>query len=270
METDTHEPRPHKSRWRGLFPDGPFTLPFGVRRGRAEDWLALDRGRPERLAERARWLAEAPARHAFSSPAASPLLAALTTRLGLDADTSIAALGACWEPDCLLLAPDGAGEMRFTGGAVCFPSAWAPEEKFGRPVAEIHAPVPGLNTQLGGRIRDYLARVPAGVVGERENWGLAATDALNLHPALAPPRPGPDARLETTWLRVERQAFLPLPEAGGLAFLIGIELERLDELARDAVAAAGLARHLASLPADMAAYKGLAAARLALLRQLTA
>jgi hypothetical protein len=263
-------PAGHTSRWRGLFGDGPFTPPFGVRRGCGEAWLDLAAGRPERLAERARWLAEQPGRHLFDAPAAAPLLAALNARLGRPAGAPMADLGAAWEPDFLLLAPDAAGEMRFVGGAVCFPSAWAPEEKWGRPMAEIHAPVPGLNAQLGGRIRDYLARVPAGVVGERENWGLAATDALNLHPALGRPRLGPAARLATTWLRVEEQAFLPLPEAGGLAFLIRLELERLDGLARDTTAAAGLARHLATMPEPMAAYKGLATARGPLAAQLAA
>lgn len=253
-------------RWRGLFGTGPFAFTFGVRRGTAADWLTPG-GPAELLAERRRWLAAALKRHRPWLPAAAALLAELTGLLGFsprspDAAGQASELGGAWAPDFLLLSPDADGEMVFRGGCVCFPTSWAPEEKLGRPVTGIHAPVPTLNAALGRRIRDYLARVPAGALGERENWGLAATPELNLHPALDRPRLTAAATPATTWLRVERQAFVPLPANGGVAFLIRLELERLDRLATaDLAAAWALAAALDSMPAEVAAYKGLEAAR---------
>lgn len=261
-------------RWRSLFGDGAYAFQFGVRRGDAARWLATEGADLLLLAERRRWLEAFPERHCPWRPDAAPLLAELRTLLALSPSGAqpggvAAETGGLWEPDFLLLSPDGAGEMIFRGGCVCFPTGWAPEEKLGRPVTAIHAPAPTLNDTLGRRIQGYLARVPAGVVGERENWGLAATAERNLHPALDRPRLTPPAALETTWLRIERQAFVPLPGTGGVAFLIRIETERLDRLAGDEpAAAAALAAALASMPAEIAAYKGLAAARAGLIRAL--
>ncbi|MFN0068880.1 MAG: heme-dependent oxidative N-demethylase subunit alpha family protein, partial [Limisphaerales bacterium] len=219
-------------------------------------------------------LKEFPGRHRPGRPEAAPLLAELRSLLVLPAghappERLAAETGGLWPQDFLLLAPGDDGELIFRGGCVCFPTSWAPEEKLGRPVTAIHAPVPTLNGTLGRRIREYLARVPAGVVGERENWGLAATAELNLHPALGRPRLTAAATPATAWLRVERQAFLPLPRSGGAAFLIRIELERLDHLAAAVPETAlALADALTSMPAEIAAYKGLTEARPALVAAL--
>lgn len=257
-------------RWRSLFAGGAHAFQFGVRRGDAANWLTTADADPARLAERRRWLKEFPERHRPWLPEAAPLLAELRALLALPAgnvppESLAAETGGLWAQDFLLLSPGDDGEMIFRGGCVCFPTSWAPEEKLGRPVTAIHAPVPTLNDTLGRRIREYLARVPAGVVGERENWGLAATAELNLHPALVRPRLTAAATPATTWLRVERQAFVTLPRSGGAAFLIRIELERLDRLAvAEPEAAGALAEALLSMPAEIAAYKGLTEARPAL------
>lgn len=262
-------------RWRGLFGTGPYAFAFGVRRGAAADWLRPG-GPVEQLAERRRWLDEQPERHRPWQPAAAPLLAELAGLLafparGPDPAEQARALGGAWAPDFLLLSPDAGGDMVFRGGCVCFPTSWAPEDKLGLPVTAIHAPVPTLNTSLGRRIRDYLARAPAGAPGERENWGLAATPELNLHPALDRPRLTAAATPGTTWLRVERQAFVPLPASGGLAFLIRLEIERLDRLAAaDPAAARALAAALETMPDEVAAYKGLTMARSGLAAALRA
>lgn len=257
-------------RWRSLVGGGAYSFQFGVRRGDAANWLTTADADPARLAERQGWLKEFPERHRPWLPEAAPLLAELRSLLGLPgsdapAQSQATEIGGLWAEDFLLLAPGDDGEMIFRGGCVCFPTSWAPEEKLGRPVTAIHAPVPTLNDTLGRRIRDYLSRVPAGVVGERENWGLAATAELNLHPALGRPRLTAAATPATAWLRVERQAFVPLPRSGGAGFLIRIELERLDHLAAaDPETALALADALTSMPAEIASYKGLTEARLAL------
>ena len=155
-------------------------------------------------------------------------------------------------------------------GIVCTTpdEAQAAAEKIGGTVVEIHGVVPGLNQALGPALRQMLSRLRPGQAWQRSNWGLAATPELNLHPALGRPVPEPPVRLDRLWLRVEEQLLMALPGVAGLVFAIRIELPRLDELARDPAAAAGLARALRAMPADLAAYKRIATIREPLLALL--
>jgi len=251
-----------------LFPGENYRFHLTLRRGEPAEFFRAHDVTGKILAERARWLAAAPGRYAALLPEGRPLLgefAALATEWGaLPADDraageSIHALGAALEADVLLLSPDAAadGKFRLRGGALCFPTGWALEEKLGRAMDFIHGVVPGLNAALGAPIHQFLAKLKPGVAFHRDNWGLAATDELNLHPARHAPVPAPPAALERLWLRVEHQALVALPRTGGVAFGIRIALHRLDDVARDPEAARGLRRALATMPDDVAAYKRL-------------
>lgn len=161
-----------------------------------------------------------------------------------------------WAPDFLLLRRDG-DEFRFVGGAVCFPSGWDPAEKLGKTVMEIHGPVPGLNAALGARIGKFLTGVQSGQVFERENWGLAATGALDLHPEVGAPRLGLGTPDSAVWFRLEEQAFVGLPGGEVLLFLIHVRTWPILEVLEATGAAEDFNRMLASMPTDVAAYKGL-------------
>src|SRR5690606_26589249 len=170
----------------------------------------------------------------------------------LSGSADVAALGARLEPDVLFLSRDvGSGAFRLRGGALCFPTGWALEEKLGRDMDFIHGVVPGLNAALGGPIQQFLAKIKPGIAFLRDNWGLAATDELNLHPARGLPAPAGEVKLDRLWLRVEYQALMALPRTGGIVFGIRISLHRLDTIAGGPVAA-GLARALETMPAEMA------------------
>ena len=58
---------------------------------------------------------------------------ALAPRRHADLRETMRAIGETPGPDCLLLKPDDAGEMKLLGGCVCFPSSWSLEEKSGAP-----------------------------------------------------------------------------------------------------------------------------------------
>ncbi len=173
-----------------------------------------------------------------------------------------------WEPDLLLLRRDASGHFRLVAGAVCFPSAWDLREKVGKTVDAIHAGVPTLNATLGSRIRAFLDRLPAGQTFERDNWGLAAHGERNAHPDRALPRLTADATLDTTWLRLEHQAFRALPQSGGLLFAIHLTVHPLGRVLQTPGARDRLARQLRSMPDPIAAYKGILPARDPLVRQL--
>jgi hypothetical protein len=147
----------------------------------------------------------------------------------------------------------------------------------GHTLGFIHDVVPGLNPALGAPIDQFLARLRPGMAFLRDNWGLSATDELNLHPARraelpALPRPGEPTHalsLAKIWLRVEHQALVALPESGGVLFGIRVAVHRLDEVTQDRRVAAGLARALRTMPAELASYKRIDGVRQALLTKIS-
>lgn len=247
-----------------LFPPGDYALHMKFRRGSVEDFFR-NRDDPGVLKERAKWIDAT----AFSSDAATLSEAEeLATFVGVRA-RGIVELGRNWEPDLLLLKPGASGQMELVGAAVCFPSSWAPEEKFGKPLDFIHAPVPGLNEKLGAPVRQFLERIKPGISWERINWGLSRSPELNQHPARKLPRLDQNVTLDEVWFRAEYQSLVALPRSGGVLFGIRLAIEPLAKLREDAATREGLARAVRTMPEEMARYKGVAAARETILRMLT-
>ncbi len=258
-----------------LFPEGDFRFHLTLRRGEPREFFAVRDASGAVLAERARWLAESRDRYAALTPEGVPLLAefaAMVRAWGIAPERvmeramgtaeargveAMAELGAVLEPDVIFLSRDEAGRFRLRGGALCFPTGWTLEEKLGHTLDFIHGVVPGLNDALGSPIQQFLSRLKPGVAFYRDNWGLAATDELNLHPARGLAPPGGPTTPERLWLRVEHQALVALPQTGGVVFGLRIALHRLDAVARDPGAAAGLKRALLTMPSAVANYKRL-------------
>jgi dimethylamine monooxygenase subunit A len=248
-----------------LFPAEDFRFHLTLRRGDLAAFFAPTPQHDRLTRERVRWLEEAPARHAALTTGAEPLLAEFARLAGLPPGVTVTAAGAALEPDFLLLAPDAAGLFRLRAGALCFPTMWALEEKLGHTLEEIHEGVPGLNPALGGPLNQFLARLKPGPAYLRANWGLAATPELNLHPALKRPRLALPLDPTRVWLRVEHQALAALPETGGVVFGLRIALVPLGDVLADAAVRTSFHRALRTMPEALAAYKGLAPVRAALL-----
>ena len=82
----------------------------------------------------------------------------------------------------LILMRRGETGWRLAAGSLCFPSSWSLREKFGRPLEQIHVPVPGFGP--GSRPDLLIARMfdalsPEQLM-ERYNWSIQAGDALYL------------------------------------------------------------------------------------------
>jgi len=258
-------------------PAAPFRFEMGLRRGdlgfftHTGDDAAV-------LIERAHWLKADPARYAAALDDAGPTKALLADAVALATSAiptlqvrpDVVALGRAWALDFLLLAPDSTGAHTLRAGCVCFPSHWDLREKLGRPLAEIHAPVPTLNLSLARQIDTFLTALRPGAVWERWNWGLAATPERNNHPALRLPRITPETSLDHLWLRAEHQAFVRLPATGGVLFAIRIVIEPLPTFIEKPGAAARLADLLATMPDEIARYKGVGSARESLVLRLRA
>ncbi|HCN76717.1 MAG TPA: hypothetical protein DIT13_05925 [Verrucomicrobiales bacterium] len=87
-------------------------------------------------------------------------------------------------PDWTLLSR-ASGLWRVVAGAVVFPSSWALNEKLGRPLFEVHGPVPGLNPTLGASIDIFLDSLTQFTAWERWNWGLPPIlNSIIIHPGI--------------------------------------------------------------------------------------
>ncbi|MDB5507037.1 MAG: hypothetical protein JWR75_1675 [Devosia sp.] len=178
------------------------------------------------------------------------------------------------EDFCLMR--NGPCGWRLVAGALAFPSSWSLPEKLGRPMHEIHAPVPGFgagtrHAELIERMFTYL-RVDIPVI--RWNFSLYGDDRL-FHPETAnagTTRFGTSARAENVFLRVERQTLRKLPASGDILFTIRIYVDPLTALERHdrgAEIAASLIVQLQDLDAAQLAYKGLTLDRDRLVARLT-
>jgi dimethylamine monooxygenase subunit A len=251
-----------------LFPPEDYRFHLSLRRGDLRTFFARSAEAKRVLRERQHWLQQEPMRYAALQPEGEPL-ATEWTRLVQSwgvSGASVLEIGGQLEPDFLLLARDAAGDFRLRGGALVFPTSWALEEKLGHTLDWIHGVVPGLNPSLGAPIRQFLQRLkPGGAAFLRSNWGLAATDALNLHPSRPRPRLEPDVVPHRVWLRVEHQILAALETTGGIVFGIRLALHPLDTVLADPLLRPGFHRALRTMPDELAAYKGLAPARTRLL-----
>jgi len=155
-----------------------------------------------------------------------------------------------------------AGESWILAAAsLCFPTRWRLADKIGRPLADIHRPVPGFAAALGAPVARFFDRLAPGKAVWRANWGLIDDPALF--------QPGGHFRAaantsitaanagETVWLRVERQTLTRLPESGDILFTIRILQERLGETAASGRRAERLAALIRSMPEDLKRYKSI-------------
>lgn len=159
---------------------------------------------------------------------------------------------------CILVATDD-GEHELSAAVLCSPNRWRLADKLGRPMGEVHAPVPRYADEVAGAVESLLSRLTTDRPVWRSNWGVLDVAAL-FQPVVPPPRP--HVSPPEMWLRVEFQTLRRLPRTGAVLFTIRTHLERLGSLARRNPAAVGeLGRLVAETPDDVAAYKSILARR---------
>jgi len=174
----------------------------------------------------------------------------------------------------LVLMRRGAEGWRICAASLSFPSSWSLAEKFGRPLREIHRPVPhfGPESRSDDLIERMFDKLQNQLV-ERFNWSLQP-DAELYKPLSSMQRddraehavsrfPGIDAA-SAAFIRVERQTVRKLPVSGDILFTIRIHLDPMLVLRAHperAGIAASFAGQLAALGRAELDYKGLAADR---------
>lgn len=250
---------------REVLADEDFGFRLVLKRGTLAEFFADSADADSVLAERRRWLETSPEDFAVQSEQGSESwreFAGMMDKWGREIKQPTAVeIGKVLEPDLVFLLRDESGVFRVSDGVVVFPTSWAFPEKIGLTLPETHGVVPGLNEAIGAAIDRFLNGLRPGAVAMRSNWGLTASDELNLHPKLSRPRLTDEVDVNRTWVRVEHQLLTALPATGAILFGIRISLHPLAEVLDDASARSRLRRALKTMPERVAAYKGLSAAR---------
>lgn len=130
---------------------------------------------------------------------------------------------------CLLQLDEHTQEFCLVAASLCSPSYWSLSEKLGLPLSAIHEPVPGLNSQLGARMRTFFLQMPQQRCFVRRNFFVHAQQEMY--------QPKPDTTdygqvsCHGLMLRSERQSLMRLSH-DLLLFSIRVELDPLAEAHR--------------------------------------
>lgn len=140
-------------------------------------------------------------------------------QISLDWSVPLLTLGQISQADyCILQKPEGADEHILTAAILCFPSSWMLSEKAGRPLTDIHVPVPEYDADLAKRVQ----RLFDGVQVRRPLW--RANTLWHSNPALHQPKsklqPRRPEDAGAAYRRSERQVIFRLPETRAVVFSI--------------------------------------------------
>lgn len=151
---------------------------------------------------------------------------------------------------------------RLVAAHVCAPSHWAPADKVGKSFAEIHAPVPGIETVSANAPR--LTRAVGRGRYKRLGWSLTVDDRLNHHPNPPHDFQGSaeawagktfDPRDPKLFVRIERQTLIGLPEVSAFVFTIRVHFRDCSYMDREERPA--LTSALLSMTPETRVYKGI-------------
>lgn len=212
---------------------GGGALRMGLRRVAEADWLWPDF---DRVARAGAFDAHPGAVRVH--PGAADAVDELAAMLGIGGGLAEIAR-AHWEDICVLQADGEGAPYRLTAAAVAFPTDWRLDEKMGRGLTAIHAPIHGYAEQLAAGVDHFFNILPPGDIFGRANWFIVADDAWRYLP-----QDDPATRFahvtaanagETLFVRCERQTLRRLPGTRAMIFTIGIALAPLGTLASDLV-----------------------------------
>lgn len=267
------------------FDKGRFQLSLGIRAITEADWIEPDARTEAQLAEKARLLethhAEVFDALPDSAEACRECLDHLTDNLrmhhpdhpglelilGADPGTASSRLnpldlaGRMVQEDLLLMRREAAGWV-LVAASLCFPARWRLSDKMGRPMAGIHAPVPGFNDKLARPVDRLFDRVEPGQPYLRANWSVIDDPTLFQPTGHGRGEHDPTITAENAperlHIRVERQTFVSLPQNRVLVFGIKTIVDPITILEQRPELAASMAATIRDMPTDMARYKSMA------------
>ena len=174
-------------------------------------------------------------------------------RVGINRNDPMQTIGRLVSEDfCILANPREKAEYVLIGAALCFPAGWRLLDKIGRPLTDIHNPVPYYNGDLARRVNRIFDGIKTGQTLLRFNWSVPTNPELHAPPGAVTPHEQPVD--ETThYLRVERQTLRRLPNTDAVAFGIRTTVSPLRGLKPEE--ARSLLDELNKQDAEMTEYK---------------
>ena len=270
------------------FETGPYRMSMGLVARPPDELISLDHHYKHEIAERRtlleRWGREMIAAEPGAESACAEMLARLADvlprrypawferdgstlhnrltdeRSDLNGDPLSIAARLVQEDLCILQLRDGVSFL--TAGILCFSPGWRLLEKLGRPLADVHGPVPLYADRLARPVDRFMRHVAPGKLAERLNWGLYDSPSLfrpgkhfrtDPNPAISAENAG-----DTISLRVERQTLSLLERSGAVLFTIRTHVYPLHRVAAAPGAASRLAEAVRALPQEMHLYKSFA------------
>lgn len=155
-------------------------------------------------------------------------------RVALDPARPLLTLGRLIQEDVCLMQADGSGEHALTGAILCFPAGWRLEEKLGRPLMRMHAPVAKYTEDVGRRVQRLMDAIRPETPMWRANAHRSRAPLFNpLSEAANRVRVDDDK----PWIRCERQCLIRLPQSGAVVFTIHTYVVRREDLTAEQAAA---------------------------------
>jgi len=242
----------------------PFLVPqYSLKMGLAplglgESVIERDGETDAELALKAELCREMPGYYDQAMPGSEQAQREVGQVLGLAGET-LAEMGRTVAEDLLILRADGGQEL--IAGHLYFANGWCLDEKLGKPLLDVHAPVPGYAEKLGQPTRSLLERLKPGRPVGRLNWSVKPTNRLDLSSRWSGWLRERCAEVtaenagERCFLRVERQTLTALPEAGCVLFALHTYQQALGTLSVEQRAL--VQGVLETTPAEMLDYKGI-------------
>ena len=256
-----------------------FAAPFriGIRPITIDQWLTPSKARASRIAAKRQMLADGIMPYQTvggTNDAETDVQNLLSERFSgvPDDHPPLLAASLMVEDDLVLMRRTAEGWV-LAAAALFFPTSWRLEDKLGKPLGDVHAPVPAFATgsrhdEVIGRMFDALQ--PMQPVA-RGNWSVHSSAALRItdpHGQRVHHFETGGPLLPQATLRRERQSLLKLPMSGDILFSISIDLDPLTTLS--ARECHELADQIDAMDAEQSRYKGLSIDREQLVRELRA
>jgi hypothetical protein len=153
---------------------------------------------------------------------------------------------------CVLVLRDGAPHL--DAASLCFPSYWRLADKLGRPLSDVHAPVPHYAAALAARVDAFLRRLQPGRMVWRRNWSIH-DDPTYFAPTPTDPR-SDVAAPDGLYLRSERQVLRRLDTPDAVLFTIRTQQVPLRVLEQRPHVARMIAAAIDGWSTELVAYKG--------------
>ena len=152
---------------------------------------------------------------------------------------------------CVLVLRDGAAHL--DAASLCFPSYWRLADKIGRPLTDVHRPVPHYADELAAKVDGFLRRLGVGRMVWRRNWSIHDDPTYFLPEPTAPHAVDAPAGL---FLRTERQVLRRLQSADAVLFTIRTQQVPLAAVAERPDVARRMAAAIEGWSPALVAYKG--------------